>query len=93
MEIKRQELIDKEWLVRAQTVEPRKKMFEPVTSKPKSDWVPPSIQVMVLAGATPEQIANVHGISVEEAQLLLDEANEEANKNAKASGSQQLANV
>lgn len=91
---KRQELIDKEWLVRTQTVEPRKKMFEPiVSSKSKSDWVPPSIQVMVLAGAPPEQIANVHGISVEEAQLLLDEANEEANKNAKASGSQQLANV
>lgn len=86
---KRQELIDKEWAVRMQTVEPRKKMFEPVASKPKPDWIPPSIDVMVLAGAPPEQIANVHGISVEEAQRRLDEA---CAIDPKASGSQ-LANV
>ncbi len=84
---KRQELINKEWAIRVQTVEPRKKMFEPIQSKSKSDWVPPSIAVMVLAGAPPEQISNVHGISIEEAQAFLDEAND-----SKISSSQ-LANV
>lgn len=89
---KRQERIDKEWAERMENVKPREKIFEVNQPKPKVDWQVPSIAVMVQAGAPAEQIANVHKITVEEAQMYLDEANAEKAE-AENTSSKQLANV
>ncbi len=48
----------------------------PEAEKPNKDWVPPSIALMIQAGAPPEQIANVHGITVDDARQRIDAATE-----------------
>jgi hypothetical protein len=48
----------------------------PEEEKPNPNWVPPSIAIMIMAGAPPEQIANVHGITVDDAQQRINAAAE-----------------
>jgi hypothetical protein len=73
----RQSIINEEWQARTlQHPNGRRKVFTLEEFKPKSNWVPPSLESMVQAGAPAEQIAQVHGITVTEAQDLLNEANQ-----------------
>jgi hypothetical protein len=44
--------------------------------KPNPNWVPPTIAFMISAGAPPDQIANVHGITVDDAQQRINAAEE-----------------
>ncbi len=88
----RQVEIDKEWSLR-----PGKRAREYARAEylPNTNWTPPSIETMIKQDAPPEQIANVHGISIEEARERLAEAQEAALK-AKAreqEQSNQLASV
>jgi hypothetical protein len=66
--------INKDWSLR-----PSKRAIayaRPEVEKPNSNWVPPSIAFMINAGAPPEQIANVHGITVDDAQQRISAAEE-----------------
>lgn len=67
----RQDIIDRDWAKRGA---PRTRMFDAPSFVPNPDYRPPSIEVMVLAGATPEQIARTHGIPIDEAEAFLAEA-------------------
>jgi hypothetical protein len=64
--------IDAEWALR-----PCKRAVayvRPAQELPNTTWVPPSIKVMIAAGAPAEQIASVHNMTAEQAQDLINEA-------------------
>lgn len=64
--------IDAEWALR-----PSKRAVayvRPAQEQPSTTWRPPSVAVMVAAGAPAEQIASVHKMTTEEAQDLINQA-------------------
>jgi hypothetical protein len=67
----RQVEIDKEWSLR---LGKRAREYARAEYLPNTNWVPPSIETMIKQDAPPEQIANVHGISIDEARERLAEA-------------------
>ncbi len=72
--VSRLKTINQDWSLR-----PSKRAIayaKPEAEKPNPNWVPPSISVMIMAGAPPEQIANVHGITVDDARQRIDAAAE-----------------
>lgn len=79
--LKRQAFIDKDWENREHP--PRAQVFNVTATQPNPNWVPPSLEVMVQVGASAEQIAEVHKISIEKAAQLLAEANNEESELAK----------
>lgn len=64
--------IDAEWALR-----PSKRAVayvRPAQEMPSTTWVPPSVSIMIQAGAPAEQIATVHKMTIEQAQDLINQA-------------------
>ena len=84
----RQVEIDKEWSLRPGR---RTREYARAEYLPNTNWVPPSIETMIKQDAPPEQIANVHGVSIDDARDRLAEA--QAAKLREEEQSSQLASV
>ncbi len=84
----RQVEIAREWSLRPGR---RAREYARAEYLPNTNWTPPSIETMIKQDAPPEQIAKVHGISIDDARDRLAEA--QAAKLREEEHTNQLASV